>query len=440
MTYLSEKPRCDICNLFGDTKGLFNKNKLVKLKNLKRNFIGWNTSLFHEKGFKKVEKEVYELIHRIEDDSIDFGVSVFGETYVDYIRFMLTIGMIDHDDDGNRIDHLEPGSFKETLFYKTLNFTDSEISLFKLLDLNRKTNVIKEAWTDTNAYDSMFQVPSTSRELIRNFRENIMQRKRVRDVPESFSSEESPAELKLEGDLDYLNKILEKKIKYDPNDNGVNPPILCTILNFKAYNSKLHPTQKELQKKRSSHFIDAENEKYWNEIKKQKQESVDFMDNINMVRNGKHNNELLKRKLDFNSELEAIVEINFESEQKIKTRMFLSKDNRDEIYSRDFYETADINFLHLKINVARKGENTRWNYEGDKEIGDNFEEGYTLIITMTLNDSDLRKYLVGKLNDLGIGSLPSGKTIHSHKDSKHPTNYGAKELLQKIVDNLFNET
>jgi len=170
------------------------------------------------------------------------------------------------------------------------------------------------------------------------------------------------------------------------------------------------------------------------DIKKAKQR--EYSENLAKERARIQANPILQKKLDFENGLEAIIEIDFPYEREVKTRYFLSKDNKDLIYSRDFFEMSSNNFIHFQINVSMKDDNTRWNYEGDKEIGDNFEDGYTLVVTMKEDDKELRYMLIQNLREFGFGVIPSSKTMHCHKDSKLTTNEAARKCLREIVEKL----
>lgn len=221
--------------------------------------------------------------------------------------------------------------------------------------------------------------------------------------------------------------LSNKKILLNVKNNNIE-----NFLEFeKIIEEKSRLRQMEWEKK-----WDEEQERKW-EKERQKEEKLDnYLENIDRVRELKRSNPILKRELNFESGLEAIIEINFKDEQKIKSRYFLSKKNKDIITSRDFFETTDTNFFHLLIEVSRKGENTTWNKKGEKEVGDNFESGYTLVITLKFDDRFLRYVLIENLKEFGFGALPSAKTIHCHKDSSSPTTIDAKNLLREIVEKL----
>ncbi len=137
--------------------------------------------------------------------------------------------------------------------------------------------------------------------------------------------------------------------------------------------------------------------------------------------------------VDVKDGLEAIISHRPYTKRKIKVRYFFSKDGGSKVYSRDYDEMNSENLLHLVIEPSRNPKNTTWTYGGNYEIGDNFEPGYTLNITLQKDDSELRKLLINKLRELNFGSIPSRNTIICHKNDDHPNNIDARKLLREIL-------
>ena len=140
--------------------------------------------------------------------------------------------------------------------------------------------------------------------------------------------------------------------------------------------------------------------------------------------------------VDIGSGLESIISHRPYTKRKIKVRYFFSRDGGSKVYSKDFTEMNRENLMHLVIEPTRNPKNTTWVYGGNYEIGDNFEPGYTLNITFQQDDSELRKFLINKLRELNFGSIPSRKTIISHKNSDHPNNIDARKLLREILESF----
>ena len=95
--------------------------------------------------------------------------------------------------------------------------------------------------------------------------------------------------------------------------------------------------------------------------------------------------------------------------------------------------------VHFHIEKAGKQYGTIWNKPKDtgRLQGDNFESGYTLIVSFNKNDSELKSVLIKKLGKMDFGSLPSEYTLDCHLNEEHPNDERAKELLEKIME-LFN--
>ena len=140
--------------------------------------------------------------------------------------------------------------------------------------------------------------------------------------------------------------------------------------------------------------------------------------------------------VELESGLEALLEHNPGMLRKVKVRYFFSKGDKNEIYSRDFTESASTNLIHMRISPVRNPKNTKWNYEGTKEIGDNFEAGYTLNVTFTKDDQKLRRNLIKKFMRFNFGCFPSRKTILGHRNDDSPTISNAKEILAQILAEL----
>ena len=122
--------------------------------------------------------------------------------------------------------------------------------------------------------------------------------------------------------------------------------------------------------------------------------------------------------------------------RKVKVRYFFSKGDKNEIYSRDFIESASTNLIHMRIDPTRNPKNVRWNYPGNGEIGDNFDAGYTLNVTFTKDDQKLRRNLIKKFMKFNFGCFPSRKTILAHRNDDSPTISGAEEILAQIIAEL----
>ena len=143
-------------------------------------------------------------------------------------------------------------------------------------------------------------------------------------------------------------------------------------------------------------------------------------------------------KIDFESKLEAVVETDYNNPMNVKERLFFSKYDDPVLYSRDYMQKSENNFIYFKIEPTF-AKNTKWSYDGNKEIGDNFENGYSLTIHFQHSEQTIRKLFIKLLQYYKFGSLPSSRTIHAHLDSKNPTELEAEEILNSVVNSFVGE-
>ena len=96
-------------------------------------------------------------------------------------------------------------------------------------------------------------------------------------------------------------------------------------------------------------------------------------------------------KVDFESKLEVLVETDYSNPMNVKERLFFGKNDNPVLYSRDYMQKSTKNLTHFRIEVAHP-KNTMWIYRGLHEIGDNFENGYSLTIHFRYDEAGLRRY------------------------------------------------
>jgi hypothetical protein len=141
----------------------------------------------------------------------------------------------------------------------------------------------------------------------------------------------------------------------------------------------------------------------------------------------------------FDSDFTAVIAMTYDEPTKMKSKLFFSNDEKMGIYSKDFESFSNNNVVHFHIETAGKQSNAAWIKPKDtgKTQGDNFEAGYTLIVSLNKNDSELNSFLIKKLGKINFGCLPSEYSLLCHLDENYPTDERAKELLQEVVE-LFN--
>ena len=135
---------------------------------------------------------------------------------------------------------------------------------------------------------------------------------------------------------------------------------------------------------------------------------------------------------DFKSKLETIVEIDYKNPMDVRERLFFSRRKNPLLYSRDYIRKSKNNFIHFKIETTR-AKNTTWSYGGNKEIGDNFESGYSLTISFQRSEQTVRKALITLLQHYKFGCFPSTYSILGHRDGKFPTELEAAKILNSIT-------
>ena len=115
----------------------------------------------------------------------------------------------------------------------------------------------------------------------------------------------------------------------------------------------------------------------------------------------------------FNSDFDAFVTVAYNEPTRIQSKSFFSHDDKTGIYSKTFESFSDKNMVHFHIEKAGKQYGTTWNKPKDtgRLQGDNFESGYTLIISFNKNDYELKKILIDKLSLMNFGCLPSEYTL-----------------------------
>ena len=147
----------------------------------------------------------------------------------------------------------------------------------------------------------------------------------------------------------------------------------------------------------------------------------------------------MKTLIENTSDFDAMVTLAYNEPTKIRSKLFFSHDKKTGIYSKEFESFSNNNVVHFHIETAGKQSNAAWIKPKDtgKTQGDNFEAGYTLIVSLNKNDSELNSFLIKKLGKINFGCLPSEYSLLCHLDENYPTDERAKELLQEVVE-LFN--
>lgn len=103
------------------------------------------------------------------------------------------------------------------------------------------------------------------------------------------------------------------------------------------------------------------------------------------------------------------------------------------------YSAISRSLAYLRIQPTFKKRITKWNYGGNKEIFDDFDNGYTAELSLEYSDLSFRNILVKALRSHEFGCLVSQYGALGHKNMDHPTDSEAVELsksIQEIVNQV----
>lgn len=141
-------------------------------------------------------------------------------------------------------------------------------------------------------------------------------------------------------------------------------------------------------------------------------------------------------RLDVQSDLEAVIHLNYSAPKDTKVKLFFSKQKSDAIFSREYIEKTKGNIIHVKIEPTSR-RNAVLISGGNYDFNDSFEPGYSCTISFKHEDDNLKNISSQVLRKNGFGVLPTAKlTIHSHLNEKNPTHYRAEEILTSLVNEI----
>lgn len=155
----------------------------------------------------------------------------------------------------------------------------------------------------------------------------------------------------------------------------------------------------------------------------------------------KYNENFAKIKSNYSSDgLERIIELEYDKERIINTKIFLSEKQREEvIYTRGYKEKIERNRIHLKINLNWNRSSARLISGGNFDFNDSTDNGYTIFVSMRFFEKPLFNQLISILRDNKFGCLSSNYTIHAHKDARYPTEHEAKKILKHVTDDISDK-
>jgi hypothetical protein len=109
------------------------------------------------------------------------------------------------------------------------------------------------------------------------------------------------------------------------------------------------------------------------------------------------------------------------------------------IVKRTSYYAIDRILAYLNLETTRKKRMTKWIYEGNKSIYDDFDSGYTAHVSLDYSDVKLRKIITGILRQHGFGCLVSEHSVLGHKNNDSPQEEEIDKLINSITTKI-NET
>ena len=142
------------------------------------------------------------------------------------------------------------------------------------------------------------------------------------------------------------------------------------------------------------------------------------------------------KEFDIESDLEAVIHIDYSAPKETKVKMFFSKQKKEAIFSREYIEKTSGNILRLKMEPTSR-RNATLISGGNYDFNDSFEPGYSCTISFKNSDESIHNLASHVLRKNGFGVFPPTRlTIHSHLNEKLPTHHRAEELLSNIVTEL----
>lgn len=151
--------------------------------------------------------------------------------------------------------------------------------------------------------------------------------------------------------------------------------------------------------------------------------------------------------------LEAVIYVDYK--EKIETRakrlerkkrplfkrIFGSKERYDfrPLETEEFAYKTYKNLVNLKIETKYKKDFSKITSGGNYDFLDDFDNGYTLIVTIEHFDKKLRSEILNKLREMKFMCYPSEHSAHCHIDARFPSESEAKSLLSDVLKKLTEE-
>jgi len=156
-------------------------------------------------------------------------------------------------------------------------------------------------------------------------------------------------------------------------------------------------------------------------------------------KDAKHNENFKKIIQAFDTKFEALIEIKYDKSRQSNLRYFFGHEDNEITRSKDFIVNIDSNYLYMCIIPTEHEFLASWNKpKGNFNIGDNYDSGYSGIISFKSEDKELRSEIIKIFMNNGFGCLPGTQTIHAHKNDETPNIQEAEKLLRIIIDDIEN--
>ena len=232
---------------------------------------------------------------------------------------------------------------------------------------------------------------------------------------------------------EFKNEFIEKFPELDFFRHSIYFPMQEIDKYLSEYQNELLDLEQEMNSK----FFQLE--KFYNDSQSSIMEKIDNQNKKSSEREQMQLNRKFEQEFSLDSQFKRVIEVNYHRPRESRIRLFFSKDKEEKIFTRNYVEASYSNFIHLKIEPTKKQTFASMSYGGNFKIGDNFDSGYTLTITLKNEDKKLRKDLIQILKSFGFGSLPTSYNIIAHRNEEVPTDNEALELIEMITKEMRNK-
>lgn len=165
----------------------------------------------------------------------------------------------------------------------------------------------------------------------------------------------------------------------------------------------------------------------------------------------------VKTKIKFNSERDvSTIELTYSQERKANLKQLIKKKKQFseedlqqsrfkknmKLYELEVIESElipimiDSNILKMNIDITNTSKVSSMVSGGNFDFRDDFTHGYTLTVSQSERDTELMKYVVKFLQNLGWGCLYGEKSTHCHLQNDFPSTVDAIKILEDITTRI----